>query len=272
MYINIHRKSEVDVMRIIFVEGVSGVGKSTLSNKLCDKLCEMGYAAKAYLEFDFDNPIDFYCTAYFKKDEYKNLLIKYSAFSEDIRKHTIFADDVRLIRYYERETPLFTVPLLSELCKNEFCWKPKNLVPISEYTRVYKTVWEQFAEKVNNGLDYLIFDGSLFHHPINDMIRNYHVSDDQAACHVNTLIETVSNYNPLVCYLTSKSVSEQLEKARVSRNQTPAAAEQIKFWEERKNMDLAVIRQLPIPCDIYDISGENWDSVINTVIEEITRE
>jgi hypothetical protein len=259
-------------MRIIFVEGVSGVGKSTLSKILCGKLCEMGYAAKAYLEFDFNNPIDFYCTAYYKHDEYENLLMEYSAFSEDIRKNTIFTDYVRLIRYYNRETPLFSAPLLYVLRKREFCWKPENLVPISEYTRVYKTVWEQFAEKANASHDYLIFDGSLFHHPINDMMRNYQVSNEQAVCHVNTLIETVSNYNPLVCYLTSKSVSEQLEKARVSRNQTPATTEQIKFWEERKNMDFAVMQQITIPCDVYDISGEDWNSVINTVIEKIARE
>lgn len=259
-------------MRIIFVEGVSGVGKSALSKKLCDKLCEMGYAAKAYIEFDFDNPIDFYCTAYFKQDEYEKLLIEYSAFSKDIRKYTIFADDVKLIRYYERETPLFTEPLLGELCRNEFCWKPKNLVPINEYTRVYKAVWEQFAEKTNNNFDYLIFDGSLFHHPINDMMRNYQVSNDQAAYHVNTLIEAIRNLNPLVCYLMSENVSEQLKKARVSRNQLAATTEQIKFWEERKNMDFAVMQQITIPCDVYDISGEDWDSVIDTLIGKITRE
>jgi hypothetical protein len=266
------QKQGREMTKIILIEGVSGVGKSTLSKILCDKLCEMGYDAKAYIEFDFDNPIDFYCTAYFKKDDYDNLLMEYSAFSKDIRKNTIFADDVRLIRYYDRETPLFSAPLLDVLCKHEFCWKPKNLVPIYEYTRVYKMVWKQFAKKVSNNFDCLIFDGSLFHHPINDMIRNYRVSNDQATHHVNTLIKTIRNLNPLICYLSSENVSEQLQKARISRNQTPPTAEQIGFWEERKNMDMAVMRQLSIPCDVYDISQEDWDSVIDTVIEKITRE
>jgi len=34
-------------------------------------------------------------------------------------------------------------------------------------------------------------------------------------------------------------------------------------------MDLAVMRQLSIPCDIYDISQENWDSEIDTMVKHI---
>ena len=42
-------------MRLIFIEGVSGVGKTTLTQKSCNKLKDMGYATKCYLEFDFTN-------------------------------------------------------------------------------------------------------------------------------------------------------------------------------------------------------------------------
>ena len=48
---------------LIFIEGVSGVGKSTMVSKIAKDLEEQGYKIKAYLEFDFANPIDFYSTA-----------------------------------------------------------------------------------------------------------------------------------------------------------------------------------------------------------------
>ena len=50
--------------KIVFIEGISGVGKSTVTQKLCNKLREMGFSADCFLEFDYENPIDFYSTAY----------------------------------------------------------------------------------------------------------------------------------------------------------------------------------------------------------------
>ena len=43
---------------IIFIEGVSGVGKTTQTSLLSDKLLEMGYNARGYLEGDRNNPLD----------------------------------------------------------------------------------------------------------------------------------------------------------------------------------------------------------------------
>ena len=60
--------------KLLFIEGVSGVGKSTIMQKLCDKLRGMGYSVDLYREFDFPNPIDFFCTAYFKQYKYETVL------------------------------------------------------------------------------------------------------------------------------------------------------------------------------------------------------
>ena len=256
--------------KLIFVEGVSGVGKSTTTQILRDKLREMGFSAECYKEFDFSNPIDFYCTAYLKHDQYADLLVKYDIFSKNIKRHTLIADDICLVRYYDRKTPLFPKPLLDELRQHEFCWKPTNLVPLSEYSRVYKAVWEQFAHNSTYQPDYLIFDGSLIHHPINDMMRNYDASCEQIVRHLNTLIEAVESLHPQIIYLSSDSVSERLQKARTSRNESPPSIEQVWFWEERKQMDLAVLWQLSTPHDTYDISEEDWDSAIVSMIAHLT--
>ena len=49
---------------LIFIEGVSGIGKSTMVRMLTEELRAEGYRVQPYVEFDFTNPIDFYCTAY----------------------------------------------------------------------------------------------------------------------------------------------------------------------------------------------------------------
>ena len=71
--------------------------------------------------------------------------------------YTVIVDEIRLVRYYNQKISLFTEPLLGKLNNREFCWNPANLIPLSEYTRVYKSVWEQFVRNTSNQLDYLIF-------------------------------------------------------------------------------------------------------------------
>ena len=257
-------------MKIVFIEGISGVGKTTLTKKLYDELVSREISVDCYLEFDFMNPIDFYCAAYFDKNGYVDLLKAYSGFSKDISKNTIVADDIMLVRYYNKETPLFPEPLLGLLREHEFCWNPIRLVPISEYTRVYKSVWEQFALKTNNQFDCVFFDGSLLHHPINDMMRNYSASCDQIVSHISILLETVRELNPQVFYLSSDNIAERLQKARATRNEALPSADQIKFWEDRKKMDMAVMQELPIRFDTIDISRENWEHATEQILKRVT--
>jgi GrpB-like predicted nucleotidyltransferase (UPF0157 family) len=256
-------------MRLVFIEGISGVGKSTLTQKLCEKLNVMGYSSGCHIEFDFTNPIDFYCTAYFKQSEYDNLLAGFPEHRNIIEKNTITADDIRLVRYYNRETPLFSEPLSGILKKRELCFNPNTPILLNEFTRVYKLVWDNFAKNTSHEHIYLLFDGSLFHHPINDLIRNYDVSKEQAINHVNTLIEAAIPLNPIVIYLSCENTAKRLKKARECRKQTPPSDEYIQFWESRKKMDLAVMQQISIPYDVYDISLENWDTLLDTMVTYI---
>ena len=260
------------VMKLLLIEGISGVGKSTMTPKICKKLCEMGFSVNCYVEGDISNPIDFYCTAYFKQDDYAKLLVKYPIYSEDIENNTVIAGNIRLIRYRNNNVALFPEPLLSLLRKHEFFYKTDNPVPLSEYSRVYKTVWAQLAKNANIRYDFMLFDGSLLHHPINDLIQNYNASYDEIVCHINSLLESVDLCNPQIIYFSSENVAERLHKAHISRNQAPPSFDVINFWEERKQMDLAVMQKLSIPYEIYDISQENWDKHLYTIINNISFE
>ena len=256
-------------MQLLFIEGVSGVGKTTTAQRLCDQLRARVFSVDCYLEFDFANPIDFYCTAYFHQDEYATLLKNHTHLSADIRANTIAAGAARLVRYYNQETPLFLEPLLSTLCEHEFCWNPIHLVSLAEYTSVYKTVWEQFAKSQTSFPNYVIFDGSLLHHPLNDMMRNYHASIEQAAAHVNTLLECVMPLRPQIIYLSSDNIATQLVLARKTRQQPPPTTNQIRFWKKRKQMDDEIIQQISIPYVVYDVSQGDWNTALEAMVAQI---
>lgn len=256
---------------LIFIEGISGAGKSTTVKSLSDKLLQAGYSVEYYLEFDFTNPIDFYCVAYFKQDEYEDLLAQQFEFAEVIENNTIFTGDIRLIRYYKGKIALFPEPLLNFFREREFCWKPCNPVPITEYTRVYRTIWEKFAHDTDRRLDYMLFDGSLFHHPINDLLRNYNASSGRIAEHVNTLLQAVSSLRPAIIYLSTDNVAERLQKARSCRGEPPCSEEQITFWEKRKQADMAVMKKISAPFKLYDISQGNRNDVLLQILNDMVK-
>lgn len=252
--------------QIIFVEGISGVGKSTMVRMLSDKLCEKGYKVKSYLEFDYTNPIDFYCTAYVPKDTYNELCAKYSSCKTVIQRNSIMTSEAVLLRYYDSDTPLFQEPLLSELKEMEFCYNPVRLVPLDEYTAIYKSVWEDFIADIDTEIDYYIFDGSLMHHPINDMMKNYNVSFERAACHVDILLGTLKGINWHVFYLYSDNIESQLRCAHTNRKQRTPTEKEIAFWNARYEKDQYVLKKGVLHYHIFNISNNGWNCVREQIL------
>ncbi len=245
---------------IIFVEGVSGVGKSTLVSALTGALAASGYAVDGYVEFDFRNPIDFYCAAYFKRREYDELCAEYASDADAIRLRSIDAGEAVLVRYYDCDTPLFSEPLLSRLSEREFCYHPARTVSFNDYASACVRVFENFA-KTADKFDFAIFDGSLMHHPINDMLRNYGVSVHQAVAQVNALLGALGGVKRRICYLRTDDIAKQLSAAHADRRQDAPSDDEILFWRKRESYDMSALADINERCDIFDVTGGGWDAV-----------
>lgn len=252
--------------KIIFVEGISGVGKSTMVQTLSDELKALGYNVKFYLEGDYTNPIDFYHTAYLTLTQYENLCTKYKQFIEIIKANTIILGNIRLIRYHNGNIPLFKEPLLSELSENEFCYHPKNIIPIKNYIDVYTKVWESYNLLLDETFDFIIFDGSLLHHPINDMMNNYHITGEQAVSYITTLFNTLDSRDRYIFYLKTNDIAKQLKTAHMERKQTEPTENDLRFWKERYKNDIIVLNAINKNHLILDISNNNWDSAKKNIL------
>ena len=256
--------------QILFIEGVSGVGKSTLVSRLTQWLSGQGYSVKSWVEFDFTNPIDFYCTAVVSSGEYEDLCSRYPASVETLRRYTVAADDdIKLVRYYNEDTPLFEQPLLSELWDREFCYEPKNPVPLSDYTGVYQAVWRQYFSTPGQETDYLIFDGSLLHHPINDMMRNYHADKEQILCHIRQLLGTLGSQERTIYYLRTDDIAAQLARAHTDRRQNPTSAKEVEFWRQRYENDQFVLQSIDEKNKILDVSHNGWNNALEIILADL---
>lgn len=253
---------------IIFIEGVSGVGKSTMCAYIKKRLENYYYRVRAYPEFDFTNPIDFYCTAYLRPDEYGYILKEYPDQKDAVLRYTHPAGDARLVRYYDEDTPLFDGELLSYLSEREFCYDPKNPVPLEAYSLAYRNVWTRFEETLPDQYDFLIFDGSLIHHPVNDMIRNYDVSQEQAKHHVKMLLDILKNRRTYLFYMETDDLPAYLERAHKERGQKKPTEEEIAFWKKRYEYDLAVLSELDTEKHVLKVSDCNWDKAEEKILSE----
>ena len=258
--------------KILFIEGVSGVGKSTLVSRLTERLWGQGYSVQSWVEFDFTNPIDFYCTAVVSSEEYEDLCSRYPDSVEALRRYTVAADDIKLVRYYNEDTPLFEQPLLSELWDREFCYEPKNPVPLSKYTRIYQAVWRQYFSTLDQETDYLIFDGSLLHHPINDMMRNYHADKEQIFCHIRQLLGAMGHVERTIYYLRTDDIAAQLARAHADRGQNPPSSEAVDFWRQRYENDQFVLQSIEEDDEkyrIFDVSNDGWNNALEMILADL---
>ena len=196
---------------IVFIEGVSGVGKTTTTRLLRDKLLDMGYNAGCHLEGDPDNPLDPFKGTY------------------------------------------------------------PPVIPLTVFSETYMQCWQNFMENQFKKDFILILDGTLFHHQINDLIREYDAADEVIANHILKLLEMIQQANPIVFYLFSNDVGKSLIQARISRKQSLPAEERIAYWENRKRVDLYVLERLSAESHAQNID-DGWSAMFETVIKLINTE
>lgn len=214
---------------IIFIEGVSGVGKSTTVYNLGKELRRLGYSVNCHVERDPYSPLDLCGAAYLTMPEYEKLLVENPTFANELSRNIIYKDDYVLLRYQFERTPLYSPELHGELHKREFCYNPTNTSPISKFTEVFTNLWKQFANSEDTKNDFAIFDASLVGHITNDLTRNYNATKDELVDHMETLLQIIRLINPIVFYLSSNNVVERLIKARSSRRETPPDDGRIEF-------------------------------------------
>ena len=256
---------------IVFIEGVSGVGKTTTVIELANRLKAHGYRVGIHLEGDAFSPLDLCWTAYLSIEEYRTLIDRFPEYSEEFSSQIIDQNDYILLRYRIDRKPLFPEAIDAELHHKEFCFNPESSISLFEFTRVFLRLWTKYAQEKHDDLDFEIFDASLVSHMTNDLMRNYRSTTDNMAQHINALIEAVQSLQPLMYYLYTDDLEKRVTEARIARKQQPLSSTQLQFWKDRELYDLKVIPRLSIDCKYIDVSTHNLDATIQTICEDVIR-
>ncbi len=254
------------------MEGVSGVGKSTLSTALLERLRGLGHPARCFLEGDPESPLDLFQTAYLTRARFGEMLRAHPDWADELRKRSMPEADYELVRYQNAaEEARFPDALYQLLKEHEFCYHPSNPLPLPEYTNVFLNLWKRFVSTETRAEGTLIFDGSLLHHQINDLMRNYDASRAQIAAHVGALAQAVAALDPMVFYLSAGDVAGQLTRARLNRGQTTPTAGQTAFWQRRREIDLWALKSLPIESHVFEIDDCGYDAAREAIAAHCRR-
>jgi predicted ATPase len=251
--------------KIVFIEGISGVGKSTITNALHEKLRQQGYSANRFLEGDIDSPLDLFYAACLTKNEYRKVTNDYPEWVDELDQHSMVEPDYVITRYQDTKRCFYPHELHTFMRSREFCYKTSNPVPFTKYCEIFARLWRRFAMNAQLNTACSIFDGSLLHHQINDLLTVYQADEDEITVHIRSLLQAIETYQPIVFYLFSNNVGRRLAEARQSRGQTPPTDEQVGYWENRVHMDLSVLDKLPVESYRVDISDNGWGHALNKI-------
>lgn len=71
-------------------------------------------------------------------------------------------------------------------------------------------------------------------------------------------------------YLRPLDVAELYRHVRAARGKAPPNGEQIRYWEKRLEIDLAVLSGLSVPHITYDVSHTNRGNIADEVATKVT--
>jgi hypothetical protein len=283
---------EVNVKnRLILIEGIPGSGKSTIASRLKDYLQNTGIKVKLYSEGDA-HPADLAWNAVIQISDYEKLLIDYPKYAEIIRNNTQFEESYAIVAYIKLELGTEENELMSYFEAHEVY---DGKVSLNTFKKLHLKRWEQFAKNIDEN-SIIIFECSYLQNHINELMGFHNKDMEFIMDYMTDLIKTVECLSPKLIYLAQPNVHETIErvaKERVSPDKSKwqdwidrvisyAETSQygikhnlkgfegvVEFFNSRKEIELTVIKKLPMDKAIINNLEYNWNEVFNQVLSSL---
>ena len=189
-------------MKNVFIEGIQGMGKSTLVNRIYQEKPELHVCR----EGDY-SPIDLAWCTWMTKEEYEAVLDKYAEIRSEIEKYTVQEHGHFVIAYTKiiTDIPNFHKDLESYEIYN-------GRKHFAEWKEIIFTRFENFREA-----GYL-FECAFFQNIMEDLILFHECSDEQIMDFYHELFALLDKENFKLLYLYSENIEEILQVVKKERS------------------------------------------------------
>ena len=189
-------------MKNIFVEGIQGMGKSTLVNHIYQEKTELHVCR----EGDY-SPIDLAWCTWMTKEEYEAVLEKYAEIRNEIEKYTVEENGHFVIAY----TKIITdIPNFHKNLENYEIYNGRKA--FVEWKEIIFNRFEKFR-----GTGYL-FECAFFQNIMEDLILFHECSDEEIMDFYRELFARVDKENFRLFYLYNENVAEILQVVKRERS------------------------------------------------------
>lgn len=189
------------VMKNVFIEGIQGMGKSTLLNSLIHKIPELHICR----EGDY-SPVELAWCTWMTKEDYNRILKHYEALREEIIKNTFQEGDHYIITYTK---------ILTDIPNFH---KELETFEIYNGRTALDTLKEIVCSRYQNfsGAGYL-FECSFFQNIIEDLILFHQLRDDEIMDFYQKLYSMINKDSFLLLYLNSDKLEENIMAIKKER-------------------------------------------------------
>lgn len=270
--------------KLIIVEGIPGSGKTTTAEFIKKLLDKRGIDNELYSEGNLEHPADFEAVACLSKAEYEMLLIKHERFKPILENSVIKKDNNVFIHYgkikNEKSNEL-PEELYNEIVNFDVC----DGLSLERYHELTLKRWNEFAERASKEDKVYIFECCFIQNPLVVMMARHCADNEYIMRHVLQIEDIINKLNPKLIYYYQESVRETIKRvaevrdkswinfvigyicnqAYGKRNNLNGFDGTVKFFEDRRKVELGLLNRLTIDKLILDNSGYNWESCYNEI-------
>lgn len=192
----------MNILKNIYIEGIQGMGKSTLLQNIAIK--NPGF--KVCREGDY-SPVELAWCAWMSESEYKDLLDKYPSIQSEIIKNTVKEGEAYIVTYTKIITDILG---FHKYLENYEIYNAT--VSLEEFKKIIIARYSKFRDE-----DYL-FECSFLQNIVEDLILFHQLSDEEIIEFYKKLYEVIDKNKFLLLYLYSENIEENIRHIKAERS------------------------------------------------------
>lgn len=202
--------------QLILIEGIPGVGKSTMAKKIKEYLDKKNIKSKLYLEGDFDHPADYECVAYFDEDQYNELLETFAVDEKMISDYVEIINTDYFVKYgMIHENKIFDQ---NEAFLRTLVSKDVYSLPAEKFIQVTKNRWKKFVSATENDPYIYIFECCFLQNSLTTLMAYHNHPKYLVKEHIENLSRIVKPLNPMMIFLGPKNIKDNFEFIKQKRS------------------------------------------------------